>query len=102
MPGLDDDTVKLRNLINSENEKQKRQQYKKQITKNLRNLGYKISYKQESLKLNFPNKKTIRETFYQLDFNNQLTSKQKQKINKFLDKRVHNFKDDFYCIIAEK
>ena len=102
MPGIDDDTIKLRNLINKEDEKQKRQQYKIQITKILKDLKYKVSYKQGSLKLDFPDKKTIRETFYQLDFANKLTPNQKQTVNNFLDKKIHNFRDDFYCIISKK
>lgn len=101
MPGINDDVVKMKELI-CPLEKQRREEYRKDISRNLKNLGYKISYKSESLKLNFPNKKTIRETFYCFDFDNKLTSEEKKKVNNYLDKKVHNIRDDFYCIIAEK
>lgn len=54
------------------------------------------------LKLDFNSLNEIRETFYCFDFKNSLDDKQKIKVNKFLDPKVHYFKDGFYCIIAKK
>jgi len=101
MPGIKGDEPKLVSLIRP-GEKQRRKKYKTIVSKYLRSKKYKVDFKDNILKMNFKNKQEIRQTYYSLAFRNDLTPSQKNKVNKFLDKRIHNYKNGFYCIHAEK
>ncbi|MEN9625749.1 MAG: hypothetical protein RL557_77 [archaeon] len=101
MPGINDDLVKMKSLVFPQ-EKEKREAYKKQIHDYLGKKGMKIDYKEETLRLNFENEDEIKGVFYCFDFKNQDLGEKKQVVDDFLKKRVHNMKNSFYCLHAEK
>ncbi len=103
IPGIEGDEPKLVSIVRK-NERQRREKMKKEISSFLKKKGFKINFKQGILNLDFKDKKEIRETFYCLAFKNdeKTLSRYRNKINKFLDDKVHNFKDGFYILHAEK
>lgn len=101
MPGINDDLVKMKSLV-FPGEKEKREEYKRKISRYLKQKGMKVSYKEETLKLDFADEEEIKGVFYCFDFKNQDIGDKKKKVDAFLEKRVHNLKNSFYCIIGEK
>jgi hypothetical protein len=101
MPGIKGDEPELVSIVKP-GEKQRRKDYKRQISEYLSSKGYQVSHKQGTLTLAFANEQEIRETFYQLAFKNEVPPDKKSEVDAFLDPRTHNFKDGFYIIIGEK
>lgn len=112
MPGIDDDITKMISIVRP-GEKERRDGYKDQISKYLEGKGFKIDYKEATLKLDFENFDEIAGVFYCFDFKNweaDTASKdavghigdKKEKIDEFLGNRVHNLQDGFYCLHGEK
>ena len=83
-------------------EKERREEYKKRISRHLKQNGMRVSYKEETLLLDFETEEDIEGVFYCFDFKNQDIGNKKAKVDSFLEKRVHNLKNSFYCIIGEK
>jgi len=101
MPGIKGDEPKLVSIVKP-GEKQRRQTYKSQISRYLRSKAWKVNFTDNILRMDFASKQEIRQTYYALAFRNDLTPIQKTKINAFLDKRIHNYRNGFYCIHAQK
>ena len=100
MPGINGDEPELVSIVR-EGEKERRESYKEKISLYLKSKGFKISYKKDTLILDFKDKEEIHEVFYCLAFKNKVPEEKKNEIDKFLDARVHNYKDEFYIIHAE-
>jgi hypothetical protein len=102
MPGLNGDDANLASIAEPK-EAEKRKECRKNIENYLKREGWKTSIKEATLKLDFRDEETARKTFYCLTFGNNLTAEQKAKVDNFLSgKRVHNFRNDFYVLLAEK
>lgn len=102
MPGLEGDDAELAS-IKDEDEKKKRLECKEKIVNYLKDIGWKVNIKENTLKLDFKDGETARKTFYCLTFGNNLTPEQKEKVDLFLSEdKIHNFKDDFYVLWAER
>ncbi|MFH1308379.1 MAG: hypothetical protein ABIH72_06015 [archaeon] len=104
LPGIKGNEPELISIQNK-NEKERRINYRKIISDYLLSKGFKITYKENILRLDFKDAQEIKEVFYCLAFKNKVSEfpeEVKGKIDEFLEKKVHNFQDGFYCIIAEK
>jgi len=109
MSGEKGDIPVMRDLIMQENgnksqsESQKRIQLRESLTNHFISLGYKIdTSKETTLRLDFPDKQTIRQVFYCFDFDNKSSGPEKQKVNEYLDPKTHDFKNHLYLFHAWK
>ncbi|MBS3075716.1 methyltransferase domain-containing protein [Candidatus Pacearchaeota archaeon] len=101
MPGIKGDEPKLVSIVRP-GELERRMQYRKQIKTYLESKGYDVDAKDEILRLDFQSEIEIRDVFYCMAFKNELTEPQKEKVNKFLGSRIHNFQDGFYCVYGTR
>ena len=99
MPGIKGDEPKLVSILR-QGEKERRIQYRDNIIKHFEERGYRTEIKYGILKLDFKDEEEIRGVFYCLAFKNEELGKKKKRVDKFLDKRVHDFKDGFYIVHA--
>src|SRR3989338_5976824 len=81
-------------------EKERRMQYRGQITRFLIAKGFKVdeNYRERLLGMAFTSSKEIRETYYCLAFKNSLSDKDRKKVDRFLDRRIRSYQRGFYMI----
>jgi len=101
MPGIEGDEPKLLEITRKD-EKKRRKEIKENISKYLQGKDFKISSKEEILRLEFQDEQEIYDTFKCLAFKNEDLGDKDEKVRKFLSSRVKNFRDGFYCWVAEK
>jgi len=99
MPGIKGDEPKLVSIV-KKGEKERRMQYRGQITRFLIAKGFKVdeNYRERLLGMAFTSSKEIRETYYCLAFKNSLSDKDRKKVDRFLDRRIRSYQRGFYMI----
>ncbi len=100
MPGIDDDLVEMKSIA-FPGEKERREKYKSDVVSYLEGKGLSVSLKEADLKLDFDSFEDIKGVFDVFDFSKGYEGKE-EEVDEFLKGKVHNMKNSFYCIIAEK
>ena len=101
MPGVDGDSPQLVSIIRP-GEKERRETYRRRISNSLVANGFYVDFKSDVLKMDYKNFQNIKEIYYCLDFKNKALLDKKQEVDEFLNARIHDFQNGFYCIWGEK
>jgi len=101
MPGIKGDEPKLVSLVRR-GEMKRRREYKQKISGFLSAAGFKVSSKEEILRLVFKDPQEINDVFYCMAFKNEPLGKKQEKVDSFLKKIYNKFADGFYIIIGER
>ncbi len=101
IPGIEGDEPELVSIVKP-GEKERRIAYREKVTSYFEERGYSTSLKEGILKLDFASEQEIRETFYCFAFHGTELGDKKEPVDRFLDARVHDFKDGFYILHASR
>jgi len=99
LPGIKGDEPLLVSIVKP-GELEKRRGYRDHLTSYFKDRGYKVNIKDSVLRLNFKDTKEIREVFYCMAFHGEELGDKKEQVDKFLERRTHNFADGFYILHA--